>query len=67
MFIRKVQINQKDGAAMVEVKRSIREIEVYPGSSAQWWFVPVKTGEISDLICTIKGHAKKGMRGKILI
>ncbi len=67
VFTRKVQINRPDGSAVAEIKGSIREIEVYPGGSAQWWFVPVKAGTFADLKCTIRGHAKKGMRGVIQI
>ena len=67
VFTRKVQINKTNGKAMVEVKGSISEIEVYPGHSAEWWFVPVKTGTISDLHCSIKGHSEAGMTGKIII
>ena len=48
-------------------KLGTRVIEVYPGGTAEWWFVPVKAGEINDLKCTIAGHAEKGMTGKIVI
>lgn len=67
VFTRKVQINNPKGQAMVEVKGHISEIEVYPGHSAEWWFVPVKTGTITDLHCSIKGHTEAGMIGKIII
>lgn len=67
VFTRKVQVLGKDGKTIAEVKGNIREIEVYPGSVAEWWFVPVKTGQISDLKCTIKGHTEAGMVGKITI
>lgn len=67
VFTRKVQINRPDGSAVAEIKGSIREIEVYPNGNAQWWFVPVKTGDFDDLKCTIRGHADKGMRGTIHI
>lgn len=67
IYTRKVQINKTDGSAMVEVKGNIREIEVYPGSSAEWWFVAVKAGQINHLKCTIKGHAEAGMIGNITI
>lgn len=67
VFTRKVQINGKDGKAIAEVKGNVREIEVYPGGTAEWWFVPVKSGAISDLKCTIKGHTAAGMVGEITI
>ena len=67
VFTRKVQVNGADGKAIAEVKGMIREIEVYPGGTAEWWFVPVKAGSFSDLKCTIPGHTEAGMVGSITI
>ncbi len=67
VFTRKVQINQPDGRPVAEVKGEVREIEVYPGHTAEWWFVPVKTGTLQDLHCPIKGHREAGMVGRIII
>jgi uncharacterized cupredoxin-like copper-binding protein len=67
VFTRKVQINDNNGKAMAEIKGSVREIEVYPGYKAQWWFVPVQTGTFNDLRCSIKGHTEMGMKGSIII
>ena len=47
IFTRKVQVTQqRDGKSvtLAEFKGAIREIEVYPGHAAEWWFVPVATG-----------------------
>lgn len=76
IFTRKVQVTQQqpDGreVTLAEFKGSIREIEVYPGHAAEWWFVPVATGRITDLRCGIvaadrRTHAEHGMVGEILI
>lgn len=67
VFTRKVQINGPDGKAIVEVKGTIREIEVYPNATAEWWFVAVKAGTFGDLRCTIPGHAERGMKGAIVV
>lgn len=67
VFTRKVQVNGEDGRPTAEVKGNIREIEVYPRGTTEWWLVPIKTGEFSDIKCTISGHAEKGMVGKIII
>lgn len=67
VFTRKVQINHRIGQPAVEVKGVVREIEVYPGHSAEWWFVPIKTGALNDLRCTVKGHQQAGMTGEIII
>ncbi len=67
VFTRKVQVNGSDGKAIAEIKGAIREIEVYPKGTAEWWFVPVKTGKLTDLVCTIPGHTDAGMKGAIEI
>jgi uncharacterized cupredoxin-like copper-binding protein len=75
IWTRKVQVLQvRDGkpTTLAEFKGSIREIEVYPGHSAEWWFVPVATGRVTDLQCGIKDkdgktHAEHGMVGEIVI
>jgi len=67
VFTRKVQVNGADGRPIAEVKGQIREIEVYPGGISEWWFVPVKTGNFTDLECTIPGHRQGGMVGDVRI
>jgi uncharacterized cupredoxin-like copper-binding protein len=67
VFTRKVQVMGADGKAIAEVKGVIAEIEVHPGGTAEWWFVPVKTGMVNDLKCTVKGHSEGGMVGTITI
>jgi uncharacterized cupredoxin-like copper-binding protein len=75
IFTRKVQVVQpREGktAVLAEFKGAIREIEVYPGQTAEWWFVPVAAGRVTDLQCGIKGangktHAEHGMVGEIVI
>ena len=75
IFTRKVQVTQqRDGKSvtLAEFKGAIREIEVYPGHAAEWWFVPVAAGRARDLRCGIvgkdnKSHAEHGMIGEIVI
>ena len=75
IYTRKVQVVQsRDGktAPLAEFKGAIREIEVYPGQTAEWWFVPVAAGRVTDLRCGIvaadgKSHADHGMVGEIVI
>ena len=57
---------------MAEFKGALREIEVYPGFAAEWWFVPVQAGRFADLRCDIRAedgrtHAEHGMRGEVVI
>jgi uncharacterized cupredoxin-like copper-binding protein len=75
IYTRKVQVVQsRDGKTvpLAEFKGVIREIEVYPGQVAEWWFVPVAAGRVTDLRCGIvgadgKSHADHGMLGEIVI
>lgn len=75
VWTRKAQVTQqRDGKAvtLAEFKGAIREIEVYPGQSAEWWLVPVAAGRVTDLRCDVKAadgktHAELGMTGEILI
>jgi uncharacterized cupredoxin-like copper-binding protein len=75
VFTRKVQVTQQQNGKAVtlaEFKGAIREIEVYPGQSAEWWLVPIAAGRASDLRCDIKTsdgktHAELGMTGEIVI
>lgn len=39
-------------------------VEVYAEKTAEWFLIPLKKGTF-DLLCTVKGHAESGMRGKI--
>jgi uncharacterized cupredoxin-like copper-binding protein len=75
VFTRKVQVVQEregKSVTLAEFKGAIREIEVYPGHSAEWWFVPVAAGRVTDLQCGIKAvdgrtHAEHGMTGEIVV
>src|SRR4051812_16899957 len=52
VFTRKAQVTQQQNGKSVtlaEFKGAIREIEVYPGQSAEWWLVPIAAGRASDL------------------
>jgi uncharacterized cupredoxin-like copper-binding protein len=39
-------------------------VEVYPGKMLEWFLVPARKG-VYELLCTVKGHAEHGMKGKI--
>ena len=60
------------GARRSRMYEFCRRSEVSPGHSAEWWFVPVATGRVTDLRCGIRGkdgktHAEHGMVGEIVI
>ena len=72
IFTRKIQINKND-EKIAEVKGNIHEIEVFPNNVIEWWFIPIKTGEFKDLMCSVKDLetnkklSEMGMVGKIII
>jgi uncharacterized cupredoxin-like copper-binding protein len=57
---------QKVEAGKVEIKGAIHELELKPGSQAEWVFVPMKSGKYS-LRCPIAGHTEAGMTGVITV
>lgn len=57
---------QKVEAGNVEIKGAIHELELKPGATAEWVFVPLKSGNYS-LRCPIPGHSEAGMKGEIAI
>ncbi|MFQ5784224.1 MAG: biphenyl 2,3-dioxygenase [Alphaproteobacteria bacterium] len=75
VWTRKVQVMDDLGPgakAIAEIKGAVREIEVLPGGTTEWWLVPVATGTITDLHCSVKykdgkTHGEKGMKGTIII
>ena len=67
IYTRKVQVNGPDGNAVAEIKGWVREIEVVPKGTTEWWLVPVKTGQFGDLKCTEQGHTEAGMVGQFVI
>lgn len=58
--------SQKVDAGNVEIKGAIHELELRPGTEAEWVFVALKPGTYG-LRCTIPGHAEAGMTGTITI
>lgn len=57
---------QKVDAGNVEVKGNIHELELRPGTKAEWVFVAIKPGNF-PLRCTVPGHAEAGMKGIVAI
>lgn len=62
IFTRKIQVDDADGNLVTEVKGSIREIEVGPGKTVDWYMVPVQsTDGPMEVTCEIEGHLEAGM------
>ena len=72
VFTRKVQIVDAE-KKIAEIKGHIKEIEVFPGFSVEWWLIPIKTGIYDDLNCRVldkitgKKHMEMGMNGNIIV
>ncbi len=58
--------SQKVDAGNVEIKGAIHELELRPGTQADWVFVPMKSGTY-ELHCSVPGHAAAGMVGSLVI
>lgn len=41
-------------------------VEVYPGKTIEWFLIPLRKGSYG-LLCTVKGHAERGMTGTIVV
>lgn len=67
IFTRKVEIAEPSGNLVAEIKGSIREVEVGPKWEAEWFIVPVQTGENLEMVCEIPGHREAGMVGTVTI
>jgi uncharacterized cupredoxin-like copper-binding protein len=57
---------QKVDTGTVEIKGAIHDLELRPGGTAEWVFVPIRPGSY-DLRCHIAGHTEGGMTGNILV
>lgn len=66
VYSRKVSVLGADGGVLAEVYGPVRRLELKPGSTAEWWFVPVRTGRFEDVMST-RSHTEAGMRATIEI
>ena len=57
---------KKVEVAGTEIKGHINNVELKPGATLEWTFLPIKTGSY-PVICTIIGHQDAGMVGQIMI
>jgi len=61
IFTRKLEIADKNGDLIAEVKGPVYEVEIGPGWTVEWFFVPVQTEENAILACELPGHKEAGM------
>ena len=67
IFTRKIEVADKSDNMIAEIKGNVTEIEVGPGGTVEWFFVPVQTGKNLELNCEISGHKEAGMVGTVTI
>lgn len=67
IFTRKVEIETPGGDLVAEIKGNIAEVEVGPGQTVEWYFVPVQTAADVPIICELEGHAEAGMHGTVTL
>jgi len=66
IFTRKIEVVQ-DGEMLAEIKGGISEVEVGPGATVEWYFVPIQTGTDMAMECAIEGHRQAGMHGTVTV
>lgn len=67
IFNRKIEIKNKEGDFLAEIKGSFYEIEVGPMSEVEWFIVPMQPAANIEMVCAIAGHKEAGMHGLISI
>jgi len=67
IFTRKVEVVDQNDNMIAEIKGNVTEIEVGPGGTVEWFFVPVQTGKNLEMDCAIEGHKAAGMFGTVTI
>jgi len=66
-FTRKVEVLGADGKMIAEIKGGVVEIELAPGGVAEWFIVPIQTGNNIPMVCELEGHQEAGMHGTITV
>lgn len=64
VYTRKVVAKDAAGKVVAEIYGPIRRIEVAPGHSVEWWFLPIRTGKFDDVMSK-RSQAEAGMRATI--
>lgn len=64
VYTRKVVAKDAAGKVVAEIYGPVRRIEVAAGHTAEWWFLPVRTGRFDDVTST-RSLTEAGMRATI--
>jgi uncharacterized cupredoxin-like copper-binding protein len=64
---RKVEVISPEGEEVAEIVGAVREIEVAPQATVEWYFVPRRRVARGAFVCDLPGHKAAGMRGTFSI
>ena len=67
IYTRKIEVIGPNGKALAEVYGAIHDIEVFPNSTVEWYFYPMKKGKNLKLYCHKENHEEMGMGGTVNI
>lgn len=56
-----------EGVSGNSVTPDLQVIELPPQTQVEWWLIPQKPAEFTDLHCTVPGHEETGMGGTIVV
>ena len=62
IFTRKIEASDAEGNLITEVKGAIREVEVGPHQTVEWFIVPVQTTDgPEEFSCELPGHRESDL------
>ena len=61
VFTHKVEVVSPQGEEIAEIVGTVREIEVGPGATVEWYFVPIRAVKEGEIVCDLPGHKEAGM------
>jgi uncharacterized cupredoxin-like copper-binding protein len=67
VFTVKAEVVSPQGEEIAEFDGVIREIEVGPGTTVEWYFVALRTVKEGAFLCDQPGHLAAGMKGTFRI
>jgi uncharacterized cupredoxin-like copper-binding protein len=67
VFTIKAEVVSAEGVEIAEIVGALREIEVGPGVTVEWYFVPLRTVKQATFICDQPGHLAGGMKGTLKV
>ncbi len=67
VFTHKVEVVSPEGVEIAEIVGTIREIEVGPDTTVEWYFVPVRAVKDGEIVCDLPGHKEAGMVARFTI